>query len=383
MVRRPRYCDAMRQVWTRNRAGTPASLLRSPVPERPQIHQIVLPLASETVRSSPSTSAPAHVQVYLIESQPLTLIDTGTRMPESRAVLEAALDELGFGLPEIERIFVTHAHRDHMGLVQSIRDAGAVLECLVHEADAPIVESFIDNVRRRVIEMTALFREYGMPEVLALRLEKERLGGLDLDSAEAESTQVDRILRDGDRVEWKDFALDVRHSPGHTPGHILLEEEEIGLLITGDQVMGQAVPYAENFYQSDLPAPGDALLRRPRFRGLVELRKSLRRLRGRPLRTLLPGYGGVIRRPERAIRDTLLHYEVRLQRIDRGLRHLAAMGQDVTAYEIWKALFPSSGPGPEMRSQMLMLIGALDCLEDDGKLITERRPDGVLTHHHC
>ncbi len=59
------------------------------------------------------------------------------------------------------------------------------------------------------------------------------------------------------------------------------------------------------------------------------------------------------------------------------------MGQDVTAFEIWKALFPSYAPGQEMRSQMLMLIGALDCLEDDGNLITERRPDGVLTHHHC
>jgi glyoxylase-like metal-dependent hydrolase (beta-lactamase superfamily II) len=269
-----------------------------------------------------------------------------------------------------------------MGLVQSIREAGAQLECFVHEADAPVVEDFVDNVRQRVIEMTTLFREYGVPEEILEGLESERLDALSIDAAEAEATKVDRVLREGDRVEWKDFALEVLHSPGHTPGHILLEEAEIGLLFTGDQIMGQAVPYAENFYQSDLPSPRDPLRRRLRFRGLVELRKSLRRLRGRPLKTLLPGYGGIIRRPERAIRDTLLHYEVRLQRIERGLRHLAAMGQDVTAFEIWKALFPSPAPRLEMRSQMLMLIGALDCLEDDGKLVTERRPDGVLAHHH-
>jgi hypothetical protein len=58
------------------------------------------------------------------------------------------------------------------------------------------------------------------------------------------------------------------------------------------------------------------------------------------------------------------------------------MDQDVTAFEIWKALFPVDESPGEMCSHMLMLIGALDCLEDDGKLVTERRPDGVLTHHH-
>jgi len=369
----------MRQVWTRNRAGTPASLVCSPVPERPQIHQIVLPLASEAAGSSP---APAYVQVYLIDSQPLTLVDTGTRSPDSRLALELALEELGHGLADIERVVITHAHRDHMGLVQSIREAGADLECLVHEADAPAVETFLEDVQKRVVEATTLFREYGMPEEILGRLEAERLALLRVDEAEAEATRVDRILREGDRVEWKDFSLVVRHSPGHTPGHLLLEEETNGLLLCGDQIMGQAVPYAENFYQSELPDPADPLRRRPRFRGLVELRKSLRRMRKNSYRVLLPGYGGILRRPDRAIRDTLLHYEVRLQRIDRGLRHLAAMDQDVTAFELWKALFPSEEASQEIRSQFLMIIGALDCLEEDGKLETERRPDGVLTHHH-
>ena len=370
----------MRHVWTQNRAGTGVSLIRSPIPGRPQIHQIALPLGSGTEGSS--GVLPETVQVYLIESEPLTLIDTGTRTPESRAALEAALEELGYSLADIERIVVTHAHRDHMGLVQSIRDAGANLECLVHEADASAVESFPDHVRQRVRDMTTLFREYGVPEEILERMHAERIEGLAIDDAEAEATPVDRVLRDGDPVEWKDFVLSVRHSPGHTPGHILLADEEQGIFFTGDQVMGQAVPYAENFYLSELPSPQDAIRRRQRFRGLVELRLSLRRLRGTSHKIFLPGYGGVIHRTDRAIRDTLLHYDVRLQRIDRELRHLAAMGQDVTAFEIWKAHFPSDEPFSDMRSHLLLLIGALDCLEDDGKLVTERRADGVLTHHH-
>jgi glyoxylase-like metal-dependent hydrolase (beta-lactamase superfamily II) len=334
------------------------------------------------VTSGGTFSTPAYVQVYLIDSQPLTLIDTGPRTLASRARLEAALEELGHAFVDIERVVVTHAHRDHMGLVQSIRDAGADLECLVHEADAPVVEAFPEVVRRRVTELMPLFREYGVPEEFVLRMHEELIDALVVDEAEGEATTVDRVLREGDRIEWKEFAFDVHHSPGHTAGHILLEDEGLSLLLTGDQVMGQAIPYAENYYQDELPDPSDPLRRRPRFRGLVQLRQSLRRLRGRPYKIFLPSYGGVIHRTDRAIRDTLLHYDVRLQRIDRGLRHLAAMGQDVTAFEIWKALFPADEPLGDMCTHMLLLIGALDCLEDDGKLVTERRPDGVLTHHH-
>ena len=67
--------------------------------------------------------------------------------------------------------------------------------------------------------------------------------------------------------------------------------------------MGGAVPYTENYYQGELPDPRDALRRRPRFKGLLEYRRSLRALRRQSFDMILPGFGGVIRVPDRAIRD--------------------------------------------------------------------------------
>lgn len=322
------------------------------------------------------------VQVYLIEDEPLTLVDTGVRSAASRIALESALDELGYGLSDLRRIVLTHAHRDHMGLVETIRSVSPDLECWVHEADAAVVEDYGQAIRDRIEQLSSLFLEHGVPTAVVDGLHADRLAGLAVDEAEGEATRVTRRLRDGDAVAGKRIGLRVHHAPGHTPGHVLLEDEASGVLLTGDLVMGQAMPHAETCYLDEMAMPGDPARRRPRFRGLVEMRRSLRRLRGRPFGVLLPGYGGVLRRADRAIRDTLLYYDVRIQRIERGLRHLAAMGQDVTVYELWKSLFPpDEAPGP-MRSHLLLLIGALDCLEEDGAVVTERREDGVLTHHH-
>ena len=77
---------------------------------------------------------------------------------------------------------------DMSPVIQSIREAGADLECLVNEADAPVVETFLDDVRRRATEMTALFREYGVPEEILERLARDRLQSLSVDEAEAEGT---------------------------------------------------------------------------------------------------------------------------------------------------------------------------------------------------
>ncbi len=64
------------------------------------------------------------------------------------------------------------------------------------------------------------------------------------------------------------------------------------------------------------------------------------------------------------------------------------MGQDVTAWEIWKALFPEADPVRQMRNRMLMVIGALDVLEDLGDValqVTDRgvdlgQPDAKYAH---
>jgi len=323
------------------------------------------------------------VQIYVVDGDPLTLVDSGVRTPESRAGLEAAFDALGRSLDEIRRVVVTHYHADHLGQVGWLRELGCDLELCAHEDEVSMIEGFSRERDERIYENEELFRVYGVDDDTRRRQESWVRSVIAETPPACTPSRVDRVLRNGDAVEFEDFALRVHHAPGHTLGHIVLEEPETGTLLTGDTVMGNAVPSTTTYFTTHSTGASEFARSRPRFRGLPAYLETLRRLRALDPRTILPAHGGILRRPLRAIDDAMLFYDVRIQRIERGLRTLDAMGQVVTAWEIWKALFPRADPIREMRNRMLMVIGALDVLEAKGLCVTTQRDDGVLVHRHA
>lgn len=343
-------------------------LVRAPVAALPRLHQIVLP--------TPWDVGP--VQIYVATDDPVTLIDTGVRRSNARAALAAALDQLGLELSHVRRVVLTHYHTDHMGQVATLREAGADLELWVHEDDADDVEQFSFEREERIDESNELFREHGVPEALLARQAARIRREMTAEPPLAVATRVDRRMRAGERVPFKGFELEVLHAPGHTAGHVVLSEEGTGTLITGDHLMGNAVPFTESFYRPGLPDPADPLGRRPRFRGLPSYLQSLRQLRGGSFRCILPAHGGIVHRPARGIDEALLFYEVRVQRVERVIAALAAERGDATAWEAWQRLFPKLDPETSMRTRMVMVIGALDVLEDEQRVVASRRPDGVL-----
>lgn len=347
-------------------------LTTAPVPSLPEMYQLVLPTPWRV----------GSVQIYLIDGDPLTLVDTGVKSPPSRAALEAGLEARGRSIEQVRRVLLTHYHGDHLGQVASIRNAGADLELYAHADEVSMIEGFSPERNERIVEHAELFSEFGVDDETLRAQAAAVRARIDEAPILCEPTRVDRVLRDGDAIAFKRFELRVHHVPGHTAGHVVYEEPESGTLLTGDHVMGNAVPSTASYYTGELPEPGDPVRRRPRLRGLPLYLDSLRRLRRLDASTILPAHGGVLPRAGRAIDDALLFYDVRIQRIERGLRTLAAMGQDVTAWEIWRALFPKVDPVSEMRNRMLMVIGALDVLEDRGLCVTRRRDDGVLLHRH-
>src|SRR5918911_167801 len=89
----------------------------------------------------PTPFAVGAVNVYLIEDEPLTLVDCGPNSASALADLERLLGEHGHALTDVERVVVTHQHMDHMGLAGLVAQrSGAEVACLA--ALAPYLEGW-------------------------------------------------------------------------------------------------------------------------------------------------------------------------------------------------------------------------------------------------
>ncbi len=138
------------------------------------------------------------------------VIDPGA---EAERLLAAAAEEDA----EIRTILLTHAHLDHVGGVAGVHGAtGAPIH--LHPEDRPLYES--------AHHQAASF-------------------GLTLE--EQPTPQIE--LSDGQVLEVGEESLQVRHTPGHSPGHVILVGS--GFAFVGDCV------FAGSIGRTDLPG-GDA-----------------------------------------------------------------------------------------------------------------------------
>ena len=68
----------------------------------------------------PTPFAVGRVNTYLIEDDPLTLVDSGPNSGRALDELQGQLHEHGHSIEDIELIIVTHQHIDHIGLVEIV-----------------------------------------------------------------------------------------------------------------------------------------------------------------------------------------------------------------------------------------------------------------------
>ena len=112
----------------------------------------------------------------------------------------AAVKERGL---ELEKILITHAHIDHAGA------AGELARTRHLPIEGPQRED-----RCWIEGLPEQSRTFGFPP--------------------AEVFEPDRWLEQGDRIQVGDLQLEVRHCPGHTPGHVVFYHPESRLVIVGD-----------------------------------------------------------------------------------------------------------------------------------------------------
>ncbi len=122
------------------------------------------------------------------------VVDPGDKSPELENVI---------GDKELKYILLTHGHYDHiLGAAYLKKLTGA--EVLIHSADAPCLGD--DTLSRAGLHFPV----------------------------KQENTDPDRILEDGDEIDFAGKTIKVLHTPGHTPGCVCYIFDEKNVIFSGD-----------------------------------------------------------------------------------------------------------------------------------------------------
>lgn len=147
--------------------------------------------------------------VWCDQTQEAAVIDPGGDLE----AIEWEIDRLGL---QLKAIWVTHAHIDHAGGVADLADKYQLDIIGPHEGD----QFWIDGLAQQ----GAMF---GFPP--------------------SRSFVPTRWLHDGDTVQIGKETLQVRHCPGHTPGHVVFHAPQIERCFVGD------VLFAGSIGRTDFP----------------------------------------------------------------------------------------------------------------------------------
>jgi glyoxylase-like metal-dependent hydrolase (beta-lactamase superfamily II) len=309
----------------------------------------------------PTPFAVGRVNTYLIEDDPLTLVDSGPNSGRALDELHHQLAEHGRSIDDIELIVLTHQHMDHLGLVDIIAShSGAEVAAI--DKLAGYVEDFSVAAARDDEFATAVMLRNGISEdvVQALRQVSSAF------RAWGSKATVTRPLRDGETLSLRDRELRVLHRPGHSPSDTIFWDERRRILIAADHL----IKHISSNPLISRPLDGREVSPRERPQALVTYLESLRRTRELPAEVVLSGHGEPITDHVRLIDERFELHRRRAEKI-HGLIEQAPR----TGYELAQALFGDIAV-TQAYLTLSEVLGHVDLLLNEGR-VREVEQDGV------
>ena len=310
----------------------------------------------------PTPFAVGRVNVYLVEDEPLTLVDTGPNSGTSLTRLEAALRERGRRVEDLERIVVTHQHPDHVGLVEILASRSGAEVCAL-EALAPWLERYSASMEQDDAFAEDVMLRHGIPRQVtsALRAVTQVARGW------GHRATVTRPLRDGDVLEFAACAWRVHHRPGHSPSDTVFHDEASGELIGGDHLIKHIS--SNPLISRPLDGSGHDGQRPRALLAYLDSMRATQAMDG--VRVVLPGHGDPVEDHVGLIDERFRMHERRAEK----LRRLIAE-QPRTAYALAQALWGAVAI-TQAYLTLSEVLGHVDLLLDDGRVV-EHEEDGVI-----
>jgi glyoxylase-like metal-dependent hydrolase (beta-lactamase superfamily II) len=304
----------------------------------------------------PTPFAVGRVNVYLIEDEPLTLVDAGPNSGTSLDELQRQLGELGHTIDDIGLIVVTHQHIDHIGLVNIVaKHAGAEVAGI--ELLARYVQNYRDSASADDEYAGEIMLRHGISADVAQALRSVSMAF----RAWGAQAEITRVLQDGDPLELRDRTLEVHFRPGHSPTDTVFLDPERRMLIAADHLLGHI--------------SSNPLIARPidggeRPQALVMYLESLAKTREMEVDLLLPGHGNPVTDHRKLIDKRFAFHRRRAERIYRLVAE-----RPRTAYDVAQTLWGNVAV-TQAYLALSEVIGHLDILMNEGR-VRELEEGGV------
>lgn len=301
----------------------------------------------------PTPFAVGRVNCYLIEDQPLTLVDTGPNSGKSLDELEQALAALGHRIEDLGLIVLTHQHMDHTGLIGVLaRRSGAEVAAL--DRLAPYLADFRANMSADDEFSQALMRRHGIPEDMVTVLGSVGAAFRAFGSA----GRVTRELKDGDTLSLSNRTFRVLHRPGHSPTDTVFLDEQRRMLIGGDHLLAHISSNPLVTRPLD-QSPQEAMAHRPQ--ALVTYIESMLASRELPVDLVLTGHGDPITDHISVIDDRLQLHRRRAEKMQRMLEERALTAHEI-AVQMWGNVAVT-----QAYLTLSEVLGHMDLLTRDGR----------------
>lgn len=300
------------------------------------------------------------VNTYLVEDDPLTLVDSGPNSGTSLTELERGLAARGHRVEHLGRIVITHQHMDHIGLVKILVERSGAEVCALDRL-APWIETYGDSMEADDAFAEAVMERHGIPRDLRLGLRAVTTGF----RAWGGPAHVDTPLVDGGTLAFRDRTWSVLHRPGHSPSDTVFLDAERRALLGGDHLIG----HISSNPLISRPLEGGDPDDRPR--ALITYMASMQATAALDLDVVLPGHGDVVTDPRALVEERLRLHERRAEKIARML----ADGP-VTAYEIAQRMWGNVAV-TQAYLTLSEVLGHVDVLLERGQAAEERDADGV------
>jgi glyoxylase-like metal-dependent hydrolase (beta-lactamase superfamily II) len=297
----------------------------------------------------PTPFAVGRVNCYLIEDEPLTLVDTGPNSGKALDELSTQLAARGHSIDDLELVIVTHQHIDHLGLVEIVAEhSGAEVAAI--GAAAERLANFDEDAEAEDRFAVELMLRNGIPEEVtaALRSVSRSFRGW------GSRVEVTRPLEDGEELAFRDRTLQALHRPGHSPSDTVFWDEERRILIAADHLL----PHISSNPLISRPLDGSSR----RTQALVTYIESMKKTREMPAEIVLPGHGDPVVDHVALIDDRIAKHERRKEKI-----HKLIAEQPRTGYELAQAIWGNVAVTQAFLT-LSEVIGHTDLLVNEGRV---------------